>query len=265
MPGKMNLDDIHRHWEQATKQATSKDALSPTSRDSYLAALERENVLKWLRPKHIVLEFGPGDGSHTVEYAKRVRRLSAIDVSDGLVRLAKARLADEGVENADLRVGSVLEAGRIFRGCQFDCIISQRCLINLPEWQMQQDAIVKAHSLLKPGGLLLATEGFQEGLDNLNTVRREAGLEPIQAVSYNRMMSRGDFETFVRNYFDIVDIEHYGLYMFLSRVFHPVAVLPDKPKHDSPLNEAAMRIARLPAAPKLEEFDFDLFYVLRKK
>ena len=119
--------------------------------------------------------------------------------------------------------------------------------------------------VLNRGGLFLLTEGFQTELDNLNEIRQGVSLDKISVVDYNENLIRKDFEGFVRNYFEIVEIYDYGTYLFLSRVFHPLAVLPEQPKHDSKLNKAAMEISRIIEIPELERYSFNLFYILRKK
>ncbi|MCL5774014.1 MAG: class I SAM-dependent methyltransferase [Firmicutes bacterium] len=261
----MKLDDIKKHWEEAGRQFSAGKKITPTSRDPYLACLERENILSYLKKHHTVLEIGCGNGSHTVHYAKEVKKISGIDVAESLITLAKERAASESIRNADFTAGSVLNIKDIYLDRKFSCVISQRCLINLPEWLYQQDAISQIHSLLENDGLLLLTEGFQEELDNLNGVRAKFGLAEIKTVDYNRNMLRKDFEPFIKKYFDIVEIRNYGAYLFFSRVYHPLAVLPEEPKHDSRLNESAMEISRKIQMPDLEKYSYNLFYVLRKK
>jgi hypothetical protein len=57
----------------------------------------------------------------------------------------------------------------------------------------------------------------------------------------------------------------YGFYLLLSRVLHPLSVLPESPKHDSRVNEAAMQISRNIEIPAMQKYSYNLFYVLRKK
>jgi len=113
--------------------------------------------------------------------------------------------------------------------------------------------------------VFLMTEGFQEELDNLNHVRQEAGLSAIQVVSYNRNFRHGEFDSFITTYFDVERIQDYGLYLLLSRVFHPLAVLPGEPRHDSRLNEVAGILERLVDLPECRRFSYNLLYVLRRR
>jgi ubiquinone/menaquinone biosynthesis C-methylase UbiE len=259
------LGNIRKHWEEVGKQFPIEGRVTPTSRDPYLALLERENIIYHLKEFYVALEIGCGDGSHTINYAKNVKRLSGIDIAESLIGLAKSRANSESIRNVDFLVGSVLDIDRIYPLQRFNCIISQRCFINLPDWPYQQDAILQSYRLLNKEGLLLLTEGFQEELENLNTLRHKFGLPQIEVVKYNKNLIRKDFEAFVNRYFDIIEVRDYGLYLFLSRIYHPLAVFPDEPKHDSRLNEVAMVVSRIIQIPDLKRYSYNLFYVLRKK
>jgi SAM-dependent methyltransferase len=265
MAVKMTLEKIKEHWEQSGRQFPKEGKVFPTSRDPYLGQLEEENILRYLSEHNHVLEVGCGDGLHTTKYARSVKRLSAIDIAESLIQLARKRMYSEGVANVSFTVGSVLDIRELFGLSQFDCVVSQRCLINLPDWQYQQDAIIQVSDVLQNGGIFLLTEGFQDELDNLNAIRQRINLDTIGVVDYNRNLTRRDFEDFVSNYFEILEIHDYGFYLFLSRVFHPLAVLPHGPEHDSRLNEVAMEISRVVQVPDFRKYSFNLFYALRRK
>ncbi len=261
----MKLEEIKKHWDHVGSEFNEGAKVTPTSRDPYLAVLERENILDYLRNTRIALEMGCGDASHSIYYAKRLRHLFGIDIAASLIGIARARSFSESLQNVDFIIGSVLNMEAMLHSQKFDCIISQRCIINLPNWDHQKDVILQSYNLLRSNGLLLVTEGFQDELSNLNGIRKTLGLSEIKAVSYNRNLIRKEFEFFVDQYFDIVETRHYGVYLFLSRIFHPLAVFPENPKHDSKLNEAAMKMSRCVQIPNLEKYSYNLFYVLKKK
>lgn len=261
----MELHDIRDHWEQVGRDFPMDSAVTPTSRDPYLGQLERENIIEWLRDHHVCLEVGCGDASHTVHYAQRVKQLTAIDVAESLVDIARKRLDAARLRNIVLRAGSVLDIETQFPKQSFDCVISQRCLINLPTWEHQSRAIAEIHDLLRDDGVLLLTEGFHENLANLNRLRKQFSLAEIKVVDYNRNLPGAAFESFVRERFDIVERRHYGAYLLLSRVYHPLVVSPEEPRHGSAFNRVAMNLARAVAMPDLEKYSYNLFYVLRKR
>ena len=261
----MKLEEIKQHWEQSGKSFPYDSKITPTSRDPYLGQLERDNIIAHLNKKYKCLEIGCGDALHTAHYARKTQRVSAIDVAANLVDVARKRLQQEAIDNVDLDVGSVLDLEKKFPSQKFECVISQRCLINLPDWEYQKKAIKQVHQLLTDKGVFLLTEGFQDNLDNLNSVRKKFSLPEIKVVDYNLNFDLGPFEKFVQKYFEVVKKSHYGPYLFLSRVYHPLVVSPEDPKHDSKMNETAMDISKVISLPDLEKYSYNLFYVLRKR
>jgi hypothetical protein len=119
-------------------------------------------------------------------------------MSSSLVEPAKRRAAVEALRNIQFIVGSVLELTKVLQTNHFDCVISERCLINLPERQLQQDVIPQAHSLLSDDRRMILTEGFQTELDSLNVLRKQLGLPKIRVVSYDQNNARKDFEAMVK-------------------------------------------------------------------
>jgi len=261
----MNLNDIKKHWEEVGKQYQNKVGISPTSRDPYLAKLEKDNILKHLNSKSNVLEIGCGDASHTIEYAKYVNHITAIDLSENLLQLAEKNISVSGVKNIELHQLSVLDLKEFFKNQQFDIIISQRCLINLPEWEYQKDALSQIHFLLKKGGLFLMTEGFNEELDALNKERTKFNLSPIRVVDYNRNFENTEFNGFISKIFNIEEILDYGFYLYMSRIYHPLVVEPEMTKHQSPLNKiAALLASQSNYYKEFKKFSYNLLYILRK-
>jgi len=109
------------------------------------------------------------------------------------------------------------------------------------------------------------TEGFQDELENLNSLRQKVGLDSIKVVNYNRNLLHAEFDTFIQNYFIVEAVHHYGFYLFLSRVYHPLVVYPENPKHDARLNEMAHHLCKVVDFPELKKFSYNLLYVLRRR
>ncbi len=261
----MKLSDIKDFWEKSGEHFPLDTSVTPTSRDPYLGELERNYVLQYLEKDHTCLEVGCGDASHGVYYAEKSGKYCGVDLAQSLVRLAEKRKASLSLGNADFFVGSVLDIEKMFPEEKFDRVISQRCLINLPTWELQEEALRKIHGLLAPGGMLLLTEGFQENLENLNQAREQFGLPVIKVVDYNRNFVKREFESFVKDYFYVENVLSYGSYLFFSRLYHPMVVFPDAPKHDSVMNKVAMQLQKELNLEGMDDYSYNLFYVLRKK
>jgi SAM-dependent methyltransferase len=261
----MDLVSIREHWRKVGEQLSAAEKVTGTTRDPILGSLEEDCLARYLQPSNTVLEIGCGDAAHTVRYARQVRRIFGLDVADTLIAHARQRVERARIENVEFVVGSVLDLERIFGAGDIDCVLSQRCLINLPTWEHQQDALLKIHAVLPKGGVFLMTEGFQEEFDNLNHVREKVGLSPMKVVSYNRNLRHEEFDSFIAPHFEVEAVHGYGLYLLLSRVFHPLAMLPAEPRHDSPLNEAAGLLERSVSLPECRRFSYNLLYVLRRR
>ena len=263
----MELDKIKEHWQAVGKNTQLNGNNSFTSRDPYLAILEKNAISKQIDPNWKILEVGCGDGLHTVDYLNQTNKeYHALEISESLISLAKQRIENSVPgKKIQLSCGSVMDITSIYSEKRFDCIISQRCLINLPTWSDQKNALLQLHSLLLPGGILLLTEGFDDELDNLNVDRKIAGLEEIKVVSYNRNFNHGEFDSFISEMFSIENIIDYGFYLWMSRVFHPVSVRPNSPAHDSELNKAAQELSEIHEWSEYKKYSYNLLYVLKKK
>lgn len=261
----MDLTGIKKFWQDAGTHFTEIGLGTPTSRDPYLAELERENILSHLQASCSALEIGCGTASHSVHYAARLKHLVGVDVAESLIKRAFFHKNESACTNLELLEGSVLNLENIFASKKFDCVISQRCLINLPTWQDQKHALEILHGMLASGGLLLLSEGFQDGLEALNATRVQLGLPVIAVVACNRNFIKAEFEAFISGLFDVVEQKHYGEYLLLSRLLHPLAVFPEIPRHDAKINKAACQIARSVVLPETAKYSYNLFYALKKK
>ncbi len=85
----MELADIKKHWENMGNFFPKSENITPTSRDPYLAELERENIISMLNGKFNTLEIGCGDATHTIEYSKHLNHIDSLDVSDSVIGIAK--------------------------------------------------------------------------------------------------------------------------------------------------------------------------------
>jgi SAM-dependent methyltransferase len=263
MSNSKSIEEIRAHWEKAGQKQGEDVKTTPTSRDPYLADLETKFIIQHLRPNYKVLEIGCGDGGHTRKYSKYVNKILGIDISKSLIKKAQKRLSH--TENTELACSSVLDLKSRFENGWLDCVISQRCLINLPTWDYQKKALQIVHGLLKKGGIFILTEGFEEGLERLNLLRSRNGLDAIKVVSYNKFFKRDKFEEFVQKFFSTEDFRDYGFYLLLSRLIYPLVIFPEKPKHDSRFNAIAKNISTQLGEIKLEEYSYNLFYCLKKK
>ena len=94
-----------------------------------------------------VLEVGCGAGSFTRLLASRARRVTALDLSPQMIRLAESQSA--GRENIEYLLGDVMRLPLTSVG--YDCVVSIATLHHLP----LAPALQKMKDALRPGGLLV--------------------------------------------------------------------------------------------------------------
>lgn len=263
MGDERELTEIRRFWEHAASQELDGDGLRPTARDPYLQEILETVLERHIWPGARLLDIGCGDGMTTQRLARRARFVVGVDYIEEFITRASARSG----ENCRFVRGDALELGPITRSYgSFDIVVSIRCLINLGSWTNQAKALAQVAACLEPGGLLLISEGWSEGLAGLNLRRQRTGLPAINTASYNLLIDRGQFESEARQYFEIEDYHCLGPYLFVSRVLQPLLVAPMPPKHDHPLNAVASVVQQRGAVTgEFVDCDYAGAYVMRRR
>lgn len=104
-----------------------------------------------------VLEFGPGFGATTRVLAKRVPRLTALELDEGYCR----RLRRELPEQVTVLEG---DATRMpFADASFDGVLCFTMLHHIPESELQDRALAEAARVLRPGGVFAGTDSIGSG------------------------------------------------------------------------------------------------------
>lgn len=266
---KKSFDEVKAFWQAAAAHELDRDQLRPTARDPYLQQAIERIVYRYL-PRTPggtqLLDIGCGDGTSTFRFAPFFERVVAIDYAEGFIARAIGAAEQEAVQNIRFHIGDAtdLSPWRNEYG-KFDVAISIRCLINLATWENQLKGIEEVATSLKPGGLYILSEGWQEGMDGLNAARKSVGLEPMTVAPYNLLLKRAAFEGAASQYFTPAAYESLGLYLYLSRVAQPLLVAPQAPQHDHPLNRVAMEIATRANRPNFDDCDYAGIIVLRRR
>ena len=99
------------------------------------------------------LEIGCGTGAFSRRLAQRAQRVTAIDLSSEMVRVARSR--SNQLSNLDFEVADLMS--RDFPAAHFDCIATIATLHHLP----LRAALLKLIDALRPGGMLLVLDLFE--------------------------------------------------------------------------------------------------------
>ncbi len=258
---------IQDYWTSVAMLERDAQNLRPTARDPYLQQIIELSIDKWLQGQGKLLDVGCGDGESTFHFAKYVSNVVGVDFIDKYVQRAQAMCRERGVQNAGFEVGNVLDLSDIrAKHGLFDCVTSIRCLINLDSWDNQAKALQEVAKNLRPGGLFLASEGWEDGFEGLDLRRGRAGLPPISRAHYNLMIPRFKFEEEVGKYFDILSYMNLGFYIYMSRVFQPVYVRPQEPNHLHDINRfASLLQIQTGYEDTFKDCDYAGIYVMRRR
>lgn len=265
-----DVEAVKHFWDAQAKEF--KESQLATAPDTYYRDLEVRSIVSHLPTKErsAILDVGCGNGHSTLEFARMLprARFVGVDYSELMITYANAALHKHKKLGArvSFTVGNVLSLSStpVLRGKKFDYIVSERCLINLANWQEQRQALLEMKKLLKKGGRIILTENTQEGLTRLNGLRKQFNLSAISVRWHNYYMPEKKLLPFAKKHFKVESIENCGnLYYILSRVVY--AKLADmegvQPDYLHPINKIASKL------PSLGNYQYspNFIYVLRNK
>lgn len=139
--------DSKKFWDRIAgrydKQALGK----------YRAAYEETVTIsrKYLKPADRLLDFACGTGITTIELAQSVRQVTAIDLSEEMIRLAREKATSNGVENITFKVSAIEDTD--LSESSFDVITAFNILHGIKD---VHDVLSRIWTLLKPGGFFLS-------------------------------------------------------------------------------------------------------------
>ena len=135
----------------------------PDREHSRLDHQQLEHELTWrYLDKHLpadgtVLEVGAATGRYSLELARRGYSVTAVDLSGELVKRARRRIVDAGME---AQVQCVVADARDLSGVPgsaFDAVLLMGPLYHLVEAADRRAALEQAHDRLRPGGVFISS------------------------------------------------------------------------------------------------------------
>jgi len=187
--------------------------------DKNLMKLEVELIKKNIKPGSKILDAGCGEGESTKIYSGIPNTtIYAVDFSE--TRLKKAKQNLRGINNIIFKNIDFLKNYKI--DSDFDCIISQRFLINILDWKQQKKVIKKLVNNLKSGGTLILLEGSKNGTDELNKLRGFFGLSDIPVKWHNLFFDDNKLEKYLKLLnCEIIRKDGMGEYFIFTRGIRP--------------------------------------------
>ncbi len=255
----LTVDEIRNYWEG---RAAGDPSAQSTTQDVYLREIELKVLneqIERLKPVSVV-DIGCGDGRTTIGIARGFPGLtfSGFDYSDAMVENARANLVAQGFANVHFERHDIRDP---LTG-HFDLAYTTRCLINLPDWDLQRLALRNIHHALNVGGYYLMIENFIEGQENFNRLRREFGLPEIAVRNHNLFFSRDRLLSDIDELFSVEEeVNISSTYYMVSRIVYS-RICADNGAQPDYFNEHHRYAANLPFSG---EFGPVRLLVLRKR
>ncbi len=214
----MDFERIKKYWEE---RAASDPSAQSTTQDYFMREIEYRVLKDEIGHHHpsSVIDVSCGDAWTTVRLASIYPAIHFLgcDYSEAMVKNARTNLATADIANLTISQHDVLKPvqGR------FDMAYTVRCLINLPDWELQKKAIKHIYDILNVEGIYVMIENFIEGHDSFNRVREAFGLSPIAVREHNLFFKYEQLLSYLSDKFDIIsDINISSSYYLVSRVIY---------------------------------------------
>lgn len=143
------MDKSERFWDKVSKKSAKG-----TSKLEEINDIVVEKIVRHLRVSDVVLDYGCGSGVITNDIALNVNKVDAIDISSGMIEVAKSNTDMRKIDNVTFTQTDIfnLEISENL----YDVILA----INvLPYVDDQQMVFERVYDLLKPGGLFISATG----------------------------------------------------------------------------------------------------------
>ena len=253
-----DISKIRNFWDsQAIKFGEDSKASTP---DVLVKQLEIRTLLQYCEENDGILDIGCGNGQTVIELAQRVKAaFVGFDYASSMIDVAKRRKSANLLGTVDFDVDDI--SNPQIKWSDFDKVITERCLINLPTREMQVAAIMRIHDMLRTGGLFLMMEDTLQGLQKLNSLRNIAGLYEIKTRWHNIYIDEDYVLDAIKNKFDLIEINNFtSTYYIGSRIFNAVQTTEgQEPDYLSKINVVAATL------PDIGDYVYLKLLVLRKK
>lgn len=210
------------YWQNRAQVYHTK--AQATTNDFYLREIEIrcliQSIEKYKKNIRVIGDIGCGNGYATLRLARRFPKIQFIgyDYIDDMIDAAKAMQNKEGLINISFKTLDLIHADIPEL---FDMILTDRCLINLPSWKEQQNALRKIYQALRSKGIYIMIENFMEGHNSFNRIRKQFGLEEIKVREHNLFFNQNKFIKFIKKFYTIREYENISsMYYLVSRVIY---------------------------------------------
>lgn len=257
-----DLKTIKTFWEAKAKEYGGSHKSS--WEDHFCMQLEIDTLSSYITEGDRVLDIGCGNGISTLELAMNKKiSIKGIDYAEEMISTA-VKLHDESSDRGlkgtvFFAVGDVLDLQEGKHS--FTKALTRRVIINLGSVDNQISASRNIHRILEPGGYFLMSEATVEGLQRINALRREFGLDELKQPWHNLYINGKYFTKSISHIFKLVDIVDFSsTYYIGSRVFQPFlkGMLSQSTDYSSEINRLFAQL------PSYGDYGIQKLFVFKK-
>lgn len=233
-------EKVKEFWNERAKLGEAAG-----SNDVIAKQIEVNAIMTFMKDGMDVLDVGCGNGITAIAVAEKFKlNLKALDYAEQMVVHARTLAA-----KADIKGSLQFDTGDVRRLTEdlglFDVIYSERVLINLDNWEEQQQAICTIGNRLKKGGVYVMCENSMEGLESINALREAVELPRINPPWHNRYFKESEIAGFRPDGLVLEEVRFISsTYAFLSRVVNAWLAKQEgrDPSYDAPVNQLALKL-----------------------
>jgi len=231
-------------WNQYAKKSKQNPFGAHT--DDHIVKMENDFITSVLKKKKFesLLDVGCGNGQRTILFSKYIQgKTLGVDYSDEMIDFANTVLSKQNKAVQNKVSFEVQDTQKLDETSKFDVIISCRCFVNQASHSDQIKLFKKLFKKLKSHGSLIIAEISKEGNKRLIDLRKKHGLKPSKPRNRktpNLYLSESIVFPKIYKLFKIKKIQRGGIFYFITRVIHPVLVLPEEPQSDAKINDVGL-------------------------
>jgi arsenite methyltransferase len=137
-----------RFWNEMAEAYSRKPVENPEAFERKIAL-----TIAQMTPRDVVLDIGSGTGSLALRLAPHAGHVHGLDVSNEMVRIARAKAGAQQVTNVTFHVGAFEDCSAFEEGS-----LDGLCAYSLLHLLEDRDAMLaRIHRLLKPGGFFISS------------------------------------------------------------------------------------------------------------
>jgi 2-polyprenyl-3-methyl-5-hydroxy-6-metoxy-1,4-benzoquinol methylase len=140
------MSKSEKFWDQSASNYDNTE-----EKFEFIHSRNRENTKRYLKDTDIVLDYGCGTGTTACEISGLVKNVCAIDISSGMIEIAKGKAATGGIVNVDFEQADIFDEE--FENGSFDVVLAFNMLHTVPD---PESVVQRTVELLKPGGLFIS-------------------------------------------------------------------------------------------------------------